>query len=1154
MKKLLLLLVGAIVAMTAHAQLYVCGDDSSIGSWNPDDALVVNESNGYYSFKAPQNKEFQMSTSNKDGWDGFNGSILSRVSDSWATNDGIKSVALKTGKEGDFYKFKLTDSYLYVRVKSDLSLIELSETEDFGGGDVVVGDNTFYFYDCNNANYTDVYTYVYGNGASMSGPEKMTSTGKYVREGDNYYPVWSYTPSVQPTNVMFTKDSGWGNKLSTDEPAYAKGGFYYLSGSSLLSKTGLVLVDKEEPATVYELWTNFRNGDTFVGMLLNEKNSYSYTLEFLGDETGTKVGLHVNNDWRGASNTSAYDGNAKTYNMTTTQGGDITFAEGLKGAVTFVLNVADNTLSVSGGAIEQPGETDYTIYFYDRNNVGTDFYVHMWIGDGESATTFKPWGKDDAIKMQPTGKYIYRNGKYYPLYVLNFSWNKKPEKLLIWNGEKDSEKQYVSRIVFLNNGYYTNGATKPETDLSPVEPESGDKYLYFHLKEDLLYEGVNGGATPVYCNVMKDDAYIGGRLVRDDAHKMELVSAKYQIYRYRMNDLESLEGNNVEFSFQDKKGWSVFRASNSEKFNQGRWAEFIYATAMRGINGADVQYAIQTYMSWSDFAELDAKGRPSVYLVGEGAIEGLTWNAADAREYNNPDGSCFYVPVNVTGKHITYFKVSWVNAGYYKANATQGMTSEARDWATFDLGIVGVDDKYAYPDGSYKLSVMLSTETGQSVNSVKFDTNTSVKYCNYNQYNWAIDGTSLIPGQYYVVIDTHDTCRTVTLVDFDPNPSVSVTDASVAPVTLSADQAKSLHRHYNHLSLASHNGHIPMDKVNTCEGTLTISGSKGLDINNAGFDIEYTVSMNGDEVVSYHGKPGRIHLNYMPLATSNDIKMRAKYTDIARSGRNGTGLTFHSRRGEATVTVDAKMPAPTGSINNAKYAMDYDGVYGVLIDNISMSVSSDYNVYGDISFEFDDPTVDTSRRVHIIHRGYDLQKAYNTSVLKGWTPLVMSDDSDFSNYDFDGGSNDWSSKIIQDGVNVPVYLSKYTDISDKSLLESKAVNGLIYAIYPFLYETKPSFNVEEEGSSAPRKAAAAVADLPADLEGFALSHYSRSTPISAVLDAKNAVSGVENVAADMEADGDAEYYTISGVRVQGAPAPGIYLRRQGDKVAKVVVR
>ncbi len=1138
MKKLLLLLVGAIVAMTAQAQLYVCGDDSALGSWEADNALVVNESNGYYSFKAPQNKEFQMSKSNSNGWDGFNGSILRRVSDTWTTNDGIKSVALTTGTDGNLHKFILTDNYLYVRVKSDFSLIELSENADFSGG--AGGGQVTTTYKLKGS-FTD-------NWQLVNLPFEYTFDGT---QGAQEYGIVDANNNFYAGKIAFSGETiTWKISGNSGNNTIVAG----YKGTVKFSVSGDVLTVEEVgevvPTTVYELWTNFRNGDTFVGMLLNEENNYSYTLEFLGDETGTKAGLHVDGEWRGASNTSAYDGNAKTYNMTTTQGGDITFAEGLKGAVTFVLNVADNTLSVSGGAIEQPGETDYTIYFYDRNNVGTDLYVHIWIGDGASATTFKPWGKDDAIKMQPTGKFIYRDGKYYPLYVLNFSWDKKPEKLLIWNGEKGNEKQYVEDVLFHNNGYYTNGATRHETDLSPVEPEAGDKYLYFHLKEDLLYEGVNGGATPVYCNVMKDDYYIGG-LVRDDAHKMELVSAKYQIYRYMMSDQESLEGNNVEFSFQGKNGWSVFRASNSEKFNQGRWTEFIYATAKRGNN---LQYAVQTYMSWSEFAELDAQGRPALYLVGEGAIEGLSWTPAEPMKYVNQDGSCFYIPVNITGTLRTFFKMSWVNAGYYKAHATEGMTNDARDWATFDLGIVGVDDQFVYPAGSYSLNIRESSSMGQDVNCTVFDTNTSVKYCNYNQYNWTIDGTSLTPGQYYVVIDTHDTCRTVTLVNFDPNPSVTVSDANVVPVTLSADQAKSLHRHYNHLSLASHNGHIPMDKVNTCEGTLTISGAKGLDINNAGFDIQYTVSMNGDEVVSYHGKPGRIHLNYMPLATSNDIEMRAMYTDIARSGRNGTGLTFHSRRGEAKVEVDADMPAPTGFINNAKYAMDYDGVYGVLIDDISMSVSSGYNVYGDISFEFDDPTFDTSRRVHIIHNGYDLQEAYSTSVLEGWTPLVMSDNSDFSNYDFEGGANDWSSKIIQDGVNVPVYLSKYTDKSDKSLLESKTVNGLVYAIYPFLYETKPSFTVEEEGNSAPRKAAAMAADLPADLDGFALSHYSRSTPISAELDAKNAISGVENVAADMVADGDAEYYTISGVRVQGAPAPGIYLRRQGDKVAKVVVR
>lgn len=1071
----------------------------------------------------------------KGDWDAFNGKSFNFDADKWTDNGQIKENSLTafTTNTGDK---TAPEGYSYLRVSSDFTKIQASKDGNFGGGGQVTTTYKLKGTFTNNWQLEDLpYTHTFDGTQGQQEYGLQSSNDKFCAASLNFTGetiTWTIVEKSEGNNTIAAgykgtvKFSVEGNVLTVEE------------------------VGQVVPTTVYELWTNFGNGDTFVGKLLNEENNYSYTLEFLGDETGTKAGLHVNGEWRGASNTSAYDGNAKTYNMTSTWGGDITFAEGLKGAVTFVLNVADYTLSVSGGAIEQPGETDYTIYFYDRNNVGTDLYVHIWISNGESATTFKPWGKDDAIKMQPTGKYIYRDGKYYPLYVLNFSWDKKPEKLLIWNGEKGDEKQYVTDIVFLNKGYYTNGTTKPETDLSQVEPESGDKYLYFHLKEDLLYEGKNGGETPVYCNVMKDDNYIGG-LVRDDAHKMELVSTKYQIYRYRMSELESVEGNNVEFSFYNKEnGWSVFRASNSEKFNRGRWTEFIYATARRD----NMQYAIQTYMSWSEFAALDAKGRPALYLVGQGAIEGLSWSPAEPMTYLNQDGSCFYVPVKITGTQRTFFKMSWVNAGYYKAHATEGMTNNARDWATFDLGIVGVDDKFVYPKDSYKLDIRESSSMGQDVNCVVFDTNTSVKYCNYNQYNWTIDGPSLTPGQYYVVIDTHDTCRTVTLVNFDPNPSVTVSDANVVPVTLSADQAKSLHRHYNHLSLASHNGHIPMDKVNTCEGTLTISGAKGLDINNAGFDIEYTVSMNGDEVVRYQGKPGRIHLNYMPLATSNDIEMRAMYTDIARSGRNGTGLTFHSRRGEAKVEVDADMPAPTGCINNAKYAMDYDGVYGVLIDDISMSVSSGYNVYGDISFEFDDPTFDTSRRVHIIHNGYDLQEVYSTSVLEGWTPLVMSDNSDFSNYDFEGGANDWSSKIIQDGVNVPVYLSKYTDKSDMSLLESKTVNGLVYAIYPFLYETKPSFTVEEEGSSAPRKAAAMAADLPADLDGFALSHYSRSTPISAELDAKNAISGVENVAADMVADGDAEYYTISGVRVQGAPAPGIYLRRQGDKVAKVVVR
>lgn len=48
-------------------------------------------------------------------------------------------------------------------------------------------------------------------------------------------------------------------------------------------------------------------------------------------------------------------------------------------------------------------------------------------------------------------------------------------------------------------------------------------------------------------------------------------------------------------------------------------------------------------------------------------------------------------------------------------------------------------------------------------------------------------------------------------------------------------------------------------------------------------------------------------------------------------------------------------------------------------------------------------------------------------------------------------------------------------------------------------------------------------------------------------------TGVEGVEASMEADGDVEWFTLQGVRI-AQPEDGIYIRRQGNKVEKVVVR
>ena len=1191
MKKILLLMVGMLVAFASQAQLYLVGPGVGNDSWTPNDPVTVQAENGWYTFEVTPGSEFQMSKAKGD-WGVFNGSILGRSTD-WSGNvsDGLQSCSLTTQQVN--HKFSSPAGFKYVRVNTAFNKVEWSTSADFSGGSQGGDDTdlTFYFYDRNGENYTDVYAYVYGNGVSLSGPTQMTSTGKYVLVNGEYCPVWSFTPSAAPTNVMFTKDSGWGNKITSSEPAYVKGGFYYVSGSSVVSETGLKLVDKVEDTYTFTL---YQTNGTKLGDFSGE-NPYAFTYN-ISEPLGADVPLCVRRIKNGneadhtiyrLSTSFTYDGTNGGDKAMQENGGAIVLKKALQGAVTFALTVADNvptTINILGGHIETSGEDgQYTIYFYDQNNVGTEIYAHIWrkAGNGDGEHIFKTWGsKDPAIKFAETGKYIRTSaGKYCPLFKLTFSWDLEPTHIIVYNGERVGTKKYTDNntdVPFLNNGFYTNGSTTGEADRDIVdEPESVT--LYMHFKEDLIFEAKGGENADTWCHILNGDTFINGS-TRDDAHKMRRVSEKYQIYAYTMTPEEALNGNNVEFSFQNTNGtYATFRATGAEHFNQERWTDFIYSTARRN----NTQYAIQTYMSYQKFREVDAAGRPCAYLVGDpnGAIQGLSWEPADPVKYVNEDGPCFYIPLTILGTKTTIFKISWVDVKTEKENATEGFTDSARDWATYDLGIVGVAAREQYPAGSVDLSNAIKDgkDFGQDIKCTVFGINTSLKYNNFNQYNFVVDGTKMVPGTYYLVIDTHAECRTVTLVDFDPNPSVEIEHADVKVEKLNAAQAKSLHRHYNHLDCAATNGHIYMDKVNTCSGSMLVKGSSGLDIDNAGYDIEYTITMNGNDVVQFTGKPGRIDLDYMPLTAENDLVCRAKYTDkereakvvdgkVVRVKRNGTGLTFHSRRGAGKVEIPAEIAAPQAQILNAKYAMGYAGVYGVLVDAVDMSVETTHSVYGDLSFTIDsDPTVDKRRRMQLLHANHPIAKAYETSVLEGWTPLVENwswEDPDNAtepenpnedSYDFDGGIHDWSTKMLDPNVTVPLFISRYTAISDASLLENKTLEGEAHAIYPFLYEVTPNITVVPDASKAPARAAS-VASLPDDLSGFALSQFTRSTPITYDLAASGSISGVEDVIGDADADAEAEYYTISGIRVMGQPTPGIYLCRKGDKVTKVVVR
>jgi hypothetical protein len=54
--------------------------------------------------------------------------------------------------------------------------------------------------------------------------------------------------------------------------------------------------------------------------------------------------------------------------------------------------------------------------------------------------------------------------------------------------------------------------------------------------------------------------------------------------------------------------------------------------------------------------------------------------------------------------------------------------------------------------------------------------------------------------------------------------------------------------------------------------------------------------------------------------------------------------------------------------------------------------------------------------------------------------------------------------------------------------------------------------------------------------------------------ATTSTTGVESVAVEADENAPVEYYNINGVRISEPTAAGLYIKRQGNKATKVVVK
>ncbi len=151
--------------------------------------------------------------------------------------------------------------------------------------------------------------------------------------------------------------------------------------------------------------------------------------------------------------------------------------------------------------------------------------------------------------------------------------------------------------------------------------------------------------------------------------------------------------------------------------------------------------------------------------------------------------------------------------------------------------------------------------------------------------------------------------------------------------------------------------------------------------------------------------------------------------------------------------------------------------------------------------------------------------------------------SDYADYDI----------LLNGTANAKTYVRIETVASKKRVYVKTAeiykgdasgeLNDTNTTTYSGLTETSLTLtNLEENGTYNYR-----VKAVPVDQENYAASAWSEKKQFT--LSDMTAVSTIDTAATS------AEYFTLQGVRVNGTPTtPGIYIRRQGGKVAKIMVK
>lgn len=900
------------------------------------------------------------------------------------------------------------------------------------------------------------------------------------------------------------------------------------------------------------------------------------------------------------SNTWGNDVQTVDYGIDSSKDGHLFYGQKVDGNK---CSVTDNGL-YSGGVDPDPDPTPdvdgYYVYFVNNNNWGS-VNIFAWNESDNNLTNASGW-PGDVMELVSGNTYIWRlpEGKGVPTNV-KFS-----------NGGANA----TDDLVFKNHAtYYPDGSIVEEI-------VRGANILYCHFKTDRVRR-TNGNENAIpRCHVFGDnDVHFTER--GTDAEKMTKIddptdengegkggiTARYELWKYEIpvEEFQSGKYNNAFFyvaiddAFTDDSKTSKWQISqgwgeNRNNYLKENWTKYIYATCE--IDDSKVKYAVPSYVTPSEFLTLHQKnvvekGRDGIFIVGpknnftykdaatDNWLQLNDFEPTDQRRLT-PDDGVFYLEVRPNENGNNMFKLSWMDVLVQKntAETREGGASEAqlahdRNWATFDLGCIGIDTKQV-PGEDY-------AENQGPAGRVTFQLNRPYKYTNNNACDWFISGSTsesrwIILDTHYDSTDENYQCESVTITDFNPHPTLTAeftTFETAGELPADLDPTKTPEPHL--YACGANGGHKVNLKYNYAHAQATIGAST----TNDKFTRNYEIKYDDKNVADIPGSISSFKYDYYPVNVSgSSLKIRARYTD------KQSGLRFHSLTSDGKPgNLKSQSNEPTGTALDAKYIeeeckvtykTDGEGnqlldahtkpivekverTFGVLVPNFNINIESSYelneNTSGELGAYADYQVFDENGKE--ITEKCKLFTAAKNQHMIDCINLTYASASAYNNYCWNwNNSTHWAQALKEETDRASLYFEviNETPVADVKDLEERTYTIVLQAVYPLVYQKNPSLVAsasEANGESVAQTAAETTSPE------YVISHVRKTLPVTVKVSPNNTVTGVDDVFGDAEADNadaPAEYYTISGVRVNGDLAPGIYVVRRGNKVTKEVVK